>query len=112
MDSSRQHPHASQKANDKTKMRFVEGDQSSLIQSHMAFGAHHGLFVRIIQVLIEDLGHGEHVDPILLKHSAHRIVTANLASIARILKLIFTDVLPYPLDSLWTRKLVRGLVEE
>lgn len=71
----------------------------------MTIRAKLGLFVWVIQVLIEDLGHGEHMDPILLKHSAHRVVAADLASIAWILQLFFTDVLPYLFDSLGARQL-------
>jgi hypothetical protein len=103
--SSRQHPHATQKANDRTKTEFVEGGQESLHSR-----TDHGLFIWVIQVLIENLGHGEHMDPILLKHCAHRVIAADLASIARILQFFFTDVLPYLLNSLWTRKLVQVLV--
>jgi hypothetical protein len=45
------------------------------------------------------------MNPILFKHSAHRVVAADLASIAWILQLVFTDVLPYLLDSLGAREL-------
>lgn len=43
------------------------------------------LFIWAVQVLIEDLGHGKHVDPILLEDSSHRIVASNLASVTGVL---------------------------
>lgn len=44
-----------------------------------------GLFIRAVQVLVENLGHGEHVDAILLEDSSHRIVASNLPSVTGIL---------------------------
>lgn len=59
-----------------------------------------GLFVRIIQVLVQDLGHGKHVHPILLEDGTHGIVAADLTSITWILELIFPDIFPYFFDRL------------
>lgn len=64
-----------------------------------------GLFVRTIQVLVEDLGHGKHVYAVLLEDSAHRIVTSDLASVVWVLQLVSADVLPELLDRLGPRKL-------
>ena len=67
------------------------------------------LFIRVIQVLIQDLGHGEHMNPLLFEHSAHCIVAADLASITRVLEFIFPDVLPDLFDCLRSRELCTAL---
>lgn len=59
------------------------------------------LFIGVVQVLIQDFRHGEHMNAILLEDSAHGVITSNLTAVARILKLILTNVLPYLLHSLW-----------
>lgn len=64
-----------------------------------------GLFIRTIQVLVEDLGHGKHVDAVLLEDGAHRIVTADLASVVWVLEFVFTYILPELFDRLRSRKL-------
>lgn len=43
---------------------------------------------------------------VLLEDSAHAIITSDMTAICRILKIVVTDVLPYPFDCLWTRKLI------
>lgn len=89
-----------------------KGTQNSFIQEqNMGYLRKSWLFVWVIQVLIENLGHGEHMDSILLKYRAHRVIAADLSSIGGVLQLFFTDILPYLLDSLWTRELVRVLVQ-
>lgn len=63
------------------------------------------LFVRVVQVLVQNLGHGEHVDPILFEDGAHGIVTADLSAIARVLQVVVPDVLPDLLHRLRSRQL-------
>jgi hypothetical protein len=55
--------------------------------------------------MVQNLGHLKHVHLILLENSSHRIVTADLSSIARILKLVGTNMFPKSFDCLWTREL-------
>ena len=43
------------------------------------------LFVRTIQILVENLGHGEHMHSFLFENSTHCIVASDLASVTRIL---------------------------
>jgi hypothetical protein len=63
-----------------------------------------------VEVLIEKLVHGKHVDTVLFEHCTHGVVAANLALVAGILQLARFDVLPYLLYGLWARKL--GFAEE
>lgn len=70
------------------------------------------LFIRVIQVLIENLGHRKHVNSVLLEDSSHRFVTSNLAAIGRVLQLVLTNVLPNLLNRLGTRKLFKILAKE
>jgi hypothetical protein len=64
----------------------LKGTKNPFIQEQpMGYLRKPWLFVWVIQVLIENLGHGKHMDPILLKHCAHRVIAADLASIAGIL---------------------------
>lgn len=63
------------------------------------------LFVWAVQVLVEDLGHGEHVNSVLLEDRSHRIVASNLATITGVLKVVIPNVLPDLLYCLRTRKL-------
>lgn len=60
------------------------------------------LFIRAIEILVEDLRHGEHMHPVLFEDCAHRVVASDLASIARILEIVGTDVLPEPFNRLRT----------
>ena len=53
-----------------------------------------------IQVRVEDLVHGEHVDAVLLEDGAHGIVAADLALVAGVLEVARFDVLPDLLDGL------------
>lgn len=71
-----------------------------------------GLFIRVIQVLVENLGHGKHVNSVLLEDSAHRFVTSDLAAVGRVLQLILTNVLPDLLNCLGARKLFKKSAEE
>jgi hypothetical protein len=64
------------------------------------------LFVRAIQILIEDLGHREHVYAILFENSAHGVVATDLTSVVWILQIVFTNILPESLYCLRTRKLL------
>ena len=66
------------------------------------------LFIRIVQVLIQDLGHGEHVDPVLFEDGAHGVVTTDLSAIAGILQVVGTDVLPDLLHGLRSRQLLKN----
>lgn len=68
-----------------------------------------GLFVRIVQVLIKDLSHGKHMHAILFEDCAHRIITSDLPSVARILEIVVTDILPEFLDCLRARELSRSM---
>jgi hypothetical protein len=60
------------------------------------------LFVRAVQILTENFSHGEHVYAVLFEHSAHRIITADLTSIAWVLKIMLVNVLPELFDCLWS----------
>ena len=64
------------------------------------------LFIRVIQVLIEDFGHGKHVDPVLFEDCTHELVTSDLATIGRVLKLVLTNILPDFFNRLGPRKLI------
>jgi hypothetical protein len=70
------------------------------------------LFIGIVEILVEDFRHGEHVNAVLLEDSTHGIVASDLATIARVLKLVLTYVLPYLLDSLRSRELMRSLARK
>ena len=63
-------------------------------------------FVRIVEVLVQDLVHSEHMDLVLLENSAHAIITTDHAFIVWILQILLADVLPDPFDSLRSRKLI------
>lgn len=63
------------------------------------------LFIGVVQILIENFCHSEHVDSILLEDSTHSIVASNLAAIAGVLKLVLANILPNFFDSLGSRKL-------
>lgn len=67
-----------------------------------------GLFIWTIQVLVENLGHGKHVHPILFEDGAHRIVAPDLPSIAGVLEVMFSNILPNPLNGLRTRHLLQS----
>ena len=58
------------------------------------------LFVWTIQILVKNLGHGEHVHSILLEDGTHGVVATNLTSITWVLQLILTNVLPDLFDRL------------
>lgn len=60
------------------------------------------LLVRAVEVLIQDLGHGEHMHPVLLEHGTHCLIASNLTSVIRILEIVRADVLPKLADCLWT----------
>lgn len=53
-----------------------------------------------VEVVADQLVHGEHVDGILLKYFAHLLVTDNLALVARVLEIMLLDVFPELLDNL------------
>ena len=61
------------------------------------------LFIRRVEVLVQDLGHGEHVDFILLEHRSHRLVAYDLTLVFWILKIIGFDMLPESFHCLWSR---------
>lgn len=63
------------------------------------------LFIGVVQILIENFCHSEHVDSILLEDSTHSIVASDLAAIAGVLKLVLANILPNFFDSLGSRKL-------
>jgi hypothetical protein len=62
-----------------------------------------GNLIHGIQILIEDLVHGKHMDAILLENRAHRIVAPDLALVGRVLQVALLDVLPDLLDGLGAR---------
>lgn len=64
-----------------------------------------GLFIGIVQILVENFSHGKHMDSILFEDSTHSIVASDLATIAGVLKLVLANVLPNLFDSLGSRKL-------
>jgi hypothetical protein len=43
------------------------------------------LFIGIVQILVENLRHGEHMNTVLLKNGAHGVVASDLATVAGIL---------------------------
>lgn len=63
------------------------------------------LFIRAVKILTEDFRHRKHVYTLLFEHGAHRVVAANLTSVARILKIMLVDIFPKLLDGLWPREL-------
>jgi hypothetical protein len=69
------------------------------------FFRHHISLLRIVEIVVQNLGHLKHVHLILLENRPHRIVATDLPSIARILKLVGMNVFPKSFDGLWTRKL-------
>jgi hypothetical protein len=76
-----------------------------------AFLSHHrSNLIHGIQILIQYLVHGKHVDAILLEDGAHGVVAANLALVGRVLQVALLDVFPYFLDGLGAREL--GFAEE
>ncbi|KAH8633604.1 hypothetical protein IG631_12238 [Alternaria alternata] len=62
-------------------------------------------FVDGVQILVENLVHGEHVNAVLFEDCAHGVVASNLALVGRVLQVALFDVLPNLLDGLWTREL-------
>lgn len=52
------------------------------------------LFIRVVQVLVQNFSHGEHVHSVLLKNGAHGIVASDLSTVTGILELVFPDVFP------------------
>lgn len=73
--------------------------------STVNFFRRHISLLWIVEVMVQDLGHLKHVHLILLENSSHRIVAADLPSVARILKLVGADMFPKSFDCLWTREL-------
>jgi hypothetical protein len=65
-------------------------------------------FLNGIEVLVQHLVHGKHMNLILLEHFAHGIIADDVSLVARVLQIMFAYVLPDSLDTLWPRKL-RGL---
>jgi len=63
-----------------------------------------------IEILVEDLVHGEHVYAVLLEDCAHSIVAPNLALVARVLEFARLDIFPYLLYRLRSREL--GFAEQ
>lgn len=75
--NSRQHPHASQKINQERQRRIVKKQGlvwSLLFHKDQSQPVTPGLFIGIVQILIENFSHSEHVDSILLEDSTHSIV--------------------------------------
>lgn len=95
-EQSRQHPHASQVKRQIKRTRIVKADGRKAPKKFhsSSWAKDQGLFIRVIQILVKNLGHSEHVHTLLLEYSTHRIVTADLATITRILQFIFSDILP------------------
>lgn len=61
--------------------------------------------------MVENFGHGKHVNAVLFEDCAHRLIAYDLAPVGRILEVMGVDILPYFLHGLWTRELskqVRG----
>lgn len=58
------------------------------------------LFTRVVEVLIQDLCHCEHIDTILLKNSTHGLVAYDLPFVGWVLEIVLADMIPYPLDGL------------
>ena len=67
------------------------------------------LFVRIVQVLVKNLSHGKHMHTVLFEDCAHWVIAADLTSVARILEIVVTDILPKFLDCLRAGELLRSV---
>ena len=59
-------------------------------------------------MLVENLDHVEHVHLVLLKHSSHSVIAEYLTFVARVLKIVFFNVLPDTFGRLWTRYLSKS----
>jgi hypothetical protein len=58
------------------------------------------LLLDIVELLPQDLVHGEHVHLVLLEDQLHLLVAPDLALVVRVLQVARLDVLPYLLDGL------------
>ena len=63
------------------------------------------LFVRIVHVLVGDLGHLEHVDSVGLEDFLHGVVAEDVPLVSRVLQVVALDVSPELLGDLWSRHL-------
>lgn len=64
---------------------------------------HH--LINSIQILIQNLVHGKHVNAVLLEDGTHGIIASNLALVVWILEIARFDVFPYLLHRLRPREL-------
>ena len=64
------------------------------------------LLLDIVELLPQDLVHGEHVHLVLFEDQLHLLVAPDLAFVVRVLQVARLDVLPYLLDGLGTRELL------
>lgn len=62
-------------------------------------------FFDIIQMLAEQLVHGEHMDHILFENGVHPFIATNLPLVRWLLEFLLLDVSPYLFDDLRTGKL-------
>lgn len=62
-------------------------------------------FVRVVHLLRDELGHGEHVDFVLSEDFSHPTVTDDISFVRWVLEVVGFDVLPYLLGRFRPRKL-------
>ena len=58
-------------------------------------------FLRIIHLLVEQLGHREHMHPIDLEYRSHSFVASDLSPVVRVLQVSSFDVVPDLFHGLW-----------
>jgi hypothetical protein len=64
------------------------------LQKPVAIMPPRSLLVQGIQLLVDKLGHLEHVDPVGLEDFSHRSIAEDVSLVGRVLKIIGFDVLP------------------
>jgi hypothetical protein len=64
------------------------------------------LFLYFIELLAQDLVHGEHVYPVLLENCMHSLIASDLALVLRHLQVPLFDIFPDFFNDLWSWELV------
>lgn len=60
-------------------------------------------FILRVEILVENLVHGEHMHSVLFEDGSHSLITPDLALIVRVLQVPFFNVLPDFLNGLRAR---------
>ena len=63
--------------------------------------------VRVVEVLAQDLVHGEHMDFVLFEYCPHGLVASDLSFVVGVLEVFGPDVGPYLFDGLRAGQLLR-----